>query len=205
MAQRRTDRAELAQAVNTLSFDGPEILGDNTDGAGLVRDLTSNLGCELHSRRILLMGAGGAAYGVCGPLLRCNPAELVIANRTVQKAAALCERLKSVKAAATVVRPVSYVELAGQTFDVVINATSAGLADAMPPLPTGVFASGALAYEMVYGKVTPFVEFARREGARAADGLGMLVEQAAESFFVWRGVRPQTASVIEHLRETTEE
>ena len=204
LAGRRSGRAEHARAVNTLIFDGGDIRGDNTDGAGLVRDLTVNLGYAIARRRILLMGAGGAAYGVCGPLLDHKPAALVVANRTVGKAADLSVRFKAVHPEAAVLAAASYSDLAGQAFDLVINATSAGLADAMPPLPAGVFAEGALAYDMVYGKRTLFLEHARHESARAIDGLGMLVEQAAESFYLWRGLRPQTAPVIAHLRAMTE-
>jgi shikimate dehydrogenase len=199
LSQRRSDRAERARSVNTLSFDSSGISGDNTDGAGLVRDLISNLGCELHARRILLMGAGGAAYGVCGPLLEQQPALLTVANRSIEKAKTLCEHFNAADVGA-VLRARGYGDLTGHVFDLVINATSAGLSDTMPPLPTGLFARDALGYEMVYGKVTPFLEFATREGARAADGLGMLVEQAAESFQVWTGVRPRTAEVIGQLR-----
>jgi shikimate dehydrogenase len=202
LADVRTDRAERALSVNTLTFGSSGIGGDNTDGAGLVRDLTNNLGCELRGRRILLMGAGGAAYGVCGPLLEQQPALVVVANRAVEKARALCEHFNR-GATSAVLRGCGYGDLSGKMFDLVINATSAGLSDTMPPLPTGLFAKGAIAYEMVYGKVTPFLEFAAREGASAADGLGMLVEQAAESFHVWRQVRPQTAAVIAHLRAVT--
>jgi shikimate dehydrogenase len=199
LSERLTDRAERARSVNTLAFDSSGISGDNTDGAGLVRDLISNLGCELRARRILLMGAGGAAYGVCGPLLEQQPALLTVANRSVEKAMTLCEHFKSGDTGA-VLRACGYGDLTGQAFDLVINATSAGLSDTMPPLPPRLFANGAVGYEMVYGKVTPFLEFATREGARATDGLGMLVEQAAESFQVWRGVRPRTADVIAQLR-----
>lgn len=199
LATRRSARAQLAGAVNTLSFDGAEIAGDNTDGAGLVRDITSNLGCTLRGQSILLLGAGGASFGVVGPLLGELPGTLVIANRTVNKAEALAQRFAA-QAAGCELRASGYDALAGQPFDIVINATSAGLTDSMPPLPESIFARGALAYDMVYGKTTPFMQFAQARGATIADGLGMLVEQAAESFWVWRGVRPQTASVIAALR-----
>jgi shikimate dehydrogenase len=202
LAQLRSARAKQAQAVNTLSL-GNEIAGDNTDGAGLVRDLRHNLGCELGGRRILLMGAGGAAYGVCGPLLEENPAALVVANRTPAKADKLCTHFRSTMAGTQPLQAAGYADLRGLTFDVVINATSAGLSAAMPPLPAGLFSRGAWAYDMVYGRSTPFLDFAKAEGAHSADGLGMLVEQAAESFHVWRGKRPQTASVIELLRRET--
>ena len=203
LAARCSERAALAGAANVLRFDDPEDRrrwsADNTDGAGLVRDITVNLAHPLRGTRILLLGAGGAAHGVCGPLLDEAPASLAIANRTVEKAIELREQFSSAKGAAELTA-LGYDALAGREFDVVINATSAGLSGAMPALPAGLFAPAALAYDMVYGKRTPFLEVALNDGARATDGLGMLVEQAAESFFVWRGVRPRTASVIERLR-----
>ncbi len=198
-ATRLSARAEQAGAVNTLKFNGNEIAGDNTDGAGLVRDLTQNLGCTLRGKTILLLGAGGASFGVVGPLLGELPSTLVIANRTMSKADALVQRFAA-HAFGCTMSAHSYAALTGKIFDVVINATSAGLSGSMPELPAQLFAPGALAYDMVYGKATPFMQFAQARGARVADGLGMLVEQAAESFFIWRGVRPQTAPVIALLR-----
>lgn len=195
LATRRTARAEAAGAVNTLRFQGAEILGDNTDGAGLIADLTRNLGVDLQGRRILLMGAGGAARGVVLPLLECGPAALYIANRTAERAVELAARFRH----AGPVAGGGYDALAGATFDVVINATAASLTGELPPLPAGVFAAGALAYDMMYGRDTPFLRLAREAGARTVDGLGMLVEQAAESFLLWRGVRPDTAPVIAML------
>jgi shikimate dehydrogenase len=189
---RTTGRARAAQAVNTLVLDAG-ILGDNTDGIGLARDLSQNLGVELAGKTLLLMGAGGAAQGVLGALLEARAAQLVIANRTPAKALALAARFAAVSAC-------GYEELAGRSFDIVINATSAGLAGEAPALPRGVLGEHTLAYDMVYGRDTPFLAAARAAGARACDGLGMLVEQAAESFFVWRGVRPQTRPVLEALR-----
>lgn len=195
LASRRTARAEVAQAVNTLRFDGAEVLGDNTDGAGLVADLTRNLGFDLEGRRILLMGAGGAARGVIEALLAQGPALLFIANRTVERAVRLAEHFHD----RGPVRGGGYADLAAP-YDLVINATAASLAGELPPLPEDVFAPGGLAYDMMYGRDTPFLQRARAAGARTADGLGMLVEQAAESFYLWRGVRPQTAPVIALLR-----
>jgi shikimate dehydrogenase len=184
-------RARLARAVNTLMLkDG--VSGDNTDGVGLVRDLAANLNVDPRGKRVLLMGAGGAAQGVAGALLEAGAAELVIANRDTGRAQALAARFPGVKAS-------GYGALA-TGFDIVVNATSAGLQGAAPPLPAGVLGPGVLAYEMVYGRDTPFLAAARAAGARACDGLGMLVEQAAESFFLWRGVRPATAPVLERLR-----
>jgi shikimate dehydrogenase len=205
LATARTPRAEAAGAVNTLSFDGAEILGDNTDGAGLVRDLKHNLGCDPAGRRILLLGAGGAARGVILPLLLENPAELLIANRTEETAARLALEFARLPGCAVGVKPdgCGFGGLAGRSFDLVINATSAGLSGAVLPLPTSAFAPRCVAYEMVYGRETAFMAQAREAGARIADGLGMLVEQAAEAFFVWRGVRPHTAQVLAALAKSS--
>jgi shikimate dehydrogenase len=199
-----TPRAAAAGAVNTLSFRPGTVLGDNTDGAGLVADLRSNLGCALAGRRILLLGAGGAARGVIGPLLGQRPASLTVANRTPSKADALAKMFDAAAAeAAAAIQGCGFAALAGERFDVVINATSASLAGEVPDLPLGLFAAGCLAYDMMYGREpTPFLRFAQEQGAaRLADGLGMLVEQAAEAFFVWRGLRPDTAPVLAELRQ----
>ena len=193
-ATELSERALAAQAVNTLTFDDGKITGDNTDGAGLVRDIELNIGVTLQGKRVLLMGAGGAAYGVLLPLLSAG-ASLVIANRTANKALELARKFPAAD-----VRGCSYPELDNQQFDVIINATSAGLTDSEVPLPAGIFAPGALAYDMMYGRETPFIKFAREQGVQVADGLGMLVEQAAEAFFIWRGVRPDTTPVIAALR-----
>lgn len=195
LATRLTPRAQAAGAVNTLKFTAAEMLGDNTDGVGLVRDLVDNLGIDLAQRRILLMGAGGAARGVVLPLLEQGPACLFIVNRTADKASVLAARFARAELVGG-----GFEDLGARQFDVVINATAAGLAGDLPPLPNTVFAPGAWAYDLMYGKETPFLAFAQGAGARAADGLGMLVEQAAEAFFLWRGVRPATASVIAMLR-----
>ena len=197
LATRLTPRAALAGAVNTLSFCDGEILGDNTDGAGLVRDLIDHLGVSLAGSRILMLGAGGAARGVCGPLLEQRPRALTIANRTVANAKALAERF----AAQGAITGCGYDELGGHSFDLVIDATSASLNALMPPLPSGLFAAGSLAYAMMYGLAqTPFRAFAEQQGAaRYADGLGMLVSQAADSFFIWRGVRPDCRPVMTQL------
>jgi shikimate dehydrogenase len=200
LATRRSERAEQAGAVNTLTFNEQGVAGDNTDGVGLVRDIMQNLNFELHDKRVLLLGAGGASFGVVGPLLAQALSHLTIANRTVSKALDLRSRFIS----HVNVEGCSYNALTGRRFDLVINATSAGLAGAMPSLPGNIFAKRALAYDMVYGKTTPFMQFAQACGARVADGLGMLVEQAAESFLIWRGVRPVTAPVMEMLRRETE-
>ena len=205
LATRRTARAEAAGAVNTLSFEADVISGDNTDGAGLVSDLKNNLGCDPAGRRILLLGAGGAARGVILPLLLENPAELLIANRTEETAARLALEFACLPGCAVTVKPdgTGFPCLAGRSFDLVINATSAGLDNAVLPLPTSVFARHCVAYEMVYGRETPFMAQARTAGAHVTDGLGMLVEQAAEAFFIWRGVRPQTAPVLAALKSAS--
>jgi shikimate dehydrogenase len=198
-----SERARSAEAVNTLKFDGIVVYGDNTDGVGLVRDIRNNLGVALEGSSVLLMGAGGAAQGVLRPLMDERPARLFIVNRTVDKAMHLVQRLRDAgESKHTHVQAGSYTELHGEQFDVVINATAASLNDAVPELPQGVFAPDALAYDMMYGKgMTPFLQLARLQpGVRLADGLGMLVEQAAESFYLWRGVRPQTPPVIAALR-----
>ena len=190
--------SQLAEAVNTIKFKDGRIVGDNTDGVGLCRDICHNLQQALQGKRILLLGAGGAARGVILPLLAEQPACLTIANRTASKAEQLAQQFQQ----HGTINASSYQALAGQTFDVVINATSASLSDALPPLPAGCFAPGSLAYDMMYGKgLTPFLRFAQQQGAaHLADGLGMLVEQAAEAFRIWRGVRPDTAPVINSLR-----
>lgn len=198
LATQRSERAREAQAVNTLKFEGSAIFGDNTDGAGLVQDLRENLEFPIAGKRILLMGAGGAARGVILPLLREQPALLVIANRTAETAVELGKHFSSYGK----VRGGGYAELNAERFDLVINSTSTSLTDEVPPLPPGTFARGSLAYDMVYGKgVTSFLTYAREHGAeRIEDGLGMLVGQAAESFYVWRGVRPATRPVLAMLR-----
>lgn len=198
LATERTERAEQAGAVNTLKFEGASAQGDNTDGAGLVGDIERRLRCPIEGKRVLLMGAGGAAQGVALPLLQARPASLAIANRTVAKAWALERRF----APFGQVTAGDYAGLAGRQFDLVVNATSASLVGELPPLPAGLFAPGSLAYDMVYGDApTRFLVYAREEGAaRTADGLGMLLAQAAESFWWWRGVRPDTGPVLQMLR-----
>jgi len=198
LCTRLSERAARAGAVNTLVFNGPEIFGDNTDGAGLVRDITHNLACPLAGQRILLLGAGGAARGVIAPLLATQPASLFIANRGAEKAKALAKGFSDIAP----VNGGNFAETADKSFDIVINATSASLSGESLPLPPGLFATGSLAYDMMYGKgETPFMALTRQQGAaRCADGLGMLIEQAAEAFFVWRGVRPATTAVLDDLR-----
>jgi shikimate dehydrogenase len=190
-------RAERAGAVNTIKFEKNKIYGDNTDGVGLVNDLTHNYQLQLQDKHILLMGAGGAARGVLAPLLECQPALLTIANRTPDKAVALAQAFSDLGN----IKGCGYHELEAQQFDLVINATAASLQGELPPLPDTLLAEGAVCYDMMYGKLTPFMEWANAHGAaQVLDGLGMLVEQAAESFYLWRGVRPLTAPVIALLR-----
>ncbi|RJF97779.1 shikimate dehydrogenase [Noviherbaspirillum saxi] len=196
LASTLTERAQAAGAVNTLKFEQGTILGDNTDGVGLVTDITENAGLSLSGKRILLLGAGGAARGVILPLLAKAPGQLVIANRTVAKAEELAAQFESKGH----VSPSAFTTL-DQPFDLVINATSASLSADVPPVSPTVFGRGALAYDMMYGKApTVFMRFAAQHGASVRDGLGMLVEQAAESFQLWRGVRPGTAEVFAALR-----
>ena len=193
LADTLSPRAQRAGAVNTLVFADGRIEGDNTDGAGLVADLVDNLHRPLAGQRVLLLGAGGAARGVIEPILGKAPATLVIANRTVARA----QELAALFGGKIVACGFGAVE---GTFDLVINATSASLSGELPPLPAHVFTHDTLAYDMMYGRDTPFLAMARGLGAATADGLGMLVEQAAEAFFRWRGVRPDTAPVIASLR-----
>ena len=198
MADERSPRAESAGAVNTLILlpDG-RLRGDNTDGAGLVRDLAENQGFDFRGKRVLLLGAGGASRGVLGPLLETGLATLVIANRTASKALEL-----AAAAADDRVSGCGLDHLAGRRFDLIVNATSAGLAGGVPAIPPDCLAPGGWAYDMLYGdEPTAFQRWSGEHGAaRSLDGLGMLVEQAAESFFLWRGVRPLTAPVIALLR-----
>lgn len=184
-------RAREAQAVNTLVL-GERVRGDNTDGVGLVRDIEGNLALPLAGKSVLLMGAGGAAQGVVGALLEARIARLVIANRTFAKAQALATRFRLASAA-------RYEDVGGP-FDVVINATSAGLSGEPLTLPSPAIGSATLAYDMVYSRDTAFLQAARAAGARCSDGLGMLVEQAAESFYIWHGLRPPTRSLLAELR-----
>jgi shikimate dehydrogenase len=202
-----TERAQDAGAVNTLLFNKDGIIGDNTDGVGLVRDVVQNLGLTFRDKRVLLIGAGGAAEGVLHPILEQQPSMLIIANRTLDKALSMVKKVeergdfKFVSVNAFAFEDLINQNQKTQQFDIVINATSTGLSDAKLPLPENIFAAGALAYDMMYGRETPFMTFARTHGAaHIADGLGMLVEQAAEAFYLWQHVRPETAPVIAKLR-----
>ena len=196
LADELTERASLAGAVNTLTFKEGKIFGDNTDGEGLVQDLIIN-NVILSDRRVLLLGAGGAARGVLLPLLAQNPESIVIANRTVSKADKICLQFADNRISAS-----SYSDLEKQEFYLIINATSASLAGGFPPVPTSIINRKVVCYDMVYGKnETPFLQWARTQGAiKVIDGLGMLVGQAAVSFAIWRGVTPQVQPVIDKLR-----
>ena len=197
-------RARAAGAVNTLSFVGTDIVGDNTDGAGLVNDIVRNARVQVAGKRVLLLGAGGAARGVILPLLHEHPQQIVIANRTVATAEALAGHFAAHTQHGQQLSACAFEAIGEPPFDIVINATSASLAAAMPPVPATAFATNTLALDMMYGnKPTLFMEFAAAQGATPRDGLGMLVEQAAEAFAIWRGVRPVTETILTRMRTTS--
>ncbi|WP_367350999.1 shikimate dehydrogenase [Ottowia sp.] len=200
-ADEASQDARLAGAANALRFEGGRVLAQNFDGIGLVRDIEHNLGLPLAGKRVLLLGAGGATRGALLPLARAGAARIVIANRTATKAEALARELAPHMGACSVAGGGPEAAGAGQAFDLVLNATSASLGGEAPAVPAAAFAPGALAYDMVYGKgLTPFLQLAQAAGcARIADGVGMLVEQAAEAFAWWRGVRPDTREVLQRL------
>ena len=195
-ANKKTERAEFAKAVNTLALqsDGT-ILGDNTDGIGLVNDLVFNHDIELKNKRILILGAGGATRGILSPLLEQQPDYLIVANRSVEKAAALAIEFNNKFTSC------SFDALSGEKFDLILNATSASLNDELPPLPPNLLTENGICYDLAYGNLpTAFVRWGTSQNARKSlDGLGMLVEQAAEAFKLWRGIQPNTKSVIELL------
>ena len=199
-ANELTARAAHAAAVNTLALrDDGTILGDNTDGVGLVRDLCDNLGLVVTNRRVLIIGAGGATRGILAPLLGLSPTIVVIANRTPERAAALAAAFSDLGAT----QGVGFEDVGGEPFDLIINATSASLSGDMPPVPPGAVGRSTVCYDLAYGRAaTTFIDWARANGcAQATQGWGMLVEQAAESFRLWRGVRPATATVLMALKE----
>jgi shikimate dehydrogenase len=194
-----SERARAAEAVNTLTFRDGKVYGDNTDGVGLVRDIVDNLDFPIENKHVLILGAGGAVRGVLGPLLAVKPASLTIANRTLIKAEALAHHFAPWGPCTSA----GYDELEGRHFDIVINGTSSSLNNELPPIPHGIFSMRTLAYDMVYRSgLTLFLQRAQSENAgMLADGLGMLVEQAAESYFIWHGVKPETRKVTNMLRE----
>ncbi len=197
-ATQLSARARAAEAVNTLRFDAGEIFGDNTDGVGLVRDIVHNAKFAISGKTVLLLGAGGAARGVIQALLAESPSQLIIANRTPERASELVEQFAH--EANGLLQASSFADLK-LNFDLIINATSASLASELPSVPASIFASQSFVYDMMYSShPTLFMQLAESHGAMTRDGLGMLVEQAAESFFVWRGVRPETTSVYQWLR-----
>ena len=201
MAHELSERAALAQACNTLRFENGRVLADNTDGVGLMRDLQVNAGYDLAARRVLLIGSGGAGAGVLGPLLQSRPARLVVANRTVSRSVALVASHASLARAQSVELQACGLDEVPGEFDLVINATSSSLGGGGVPVPSSVLARGALACDLMYGPAAQgFADWARAHGAQTRDGLGMLVEQAAESFLIWRGVRPPAAQVMAELR-----
>ena len=193
----RSSQVSLAGAVNTMIFADFGIVGHNTDGDGLIEDITVNLEHEIKAKRVLLLGAGGAAEGVFQPLLLQHPEILVVANRSLDKAEKVVSKSHH-KARQGVAS--TFEDLKNQQFDIVINATSTGLSDIALPIPDSIFAKNCLAYDMMYGRETPFMAQARANGAQVTDGLGMLVEQAAIAFSLWRGIRPATAPVLDMLR-----
>lgn len=201
LASTVTPRAALAQAANVLRFDGEAWLADNTDGIGLVRDLQLHAGVSLCGLRVLLVGAGGAAAGVLGPLLEAAPCALHVANRSPERAQALVQRHAALAARCGVALSCSGLDGAGAAYDVVLNSSASSLGGAAVPVHDRVLKPGALAVDLMYGAAArPFLDWARGLGATPRDGLGMLVEQAAEAFFLWRGVRPDTAPVLDRLR-----
>lgn len=193
-------RAQAAGAVNTLSFQPSRLVGDNTDGCGLVNDILKHHQTPLAGKKVLLLGAGGAAQGVILPLLEQQPLQLTVANRSLEKAQVMADRFAAdATRSQTSLQVQTFADLS-QAYDVVINATSAGLTDSPLHIPSSVFKSTTLAYDMMYGRDTPFMQQARTAGAQVADGLGMLVEQAAEAFYLWHGLSPETAPVIRSFR-----
>jgi shikimate dehydrogenase len=199
LATRLSPRAQLAQAANTLRFEADGVFGDNTDGVGLVNDIAGNAGVDLRTRDVLLVGAGGAAAGVLAPLIEAGPRRVVVANRTVDKARALIESHDDLAMQHRV--ELAACDLAVRdAFDVVINATASSLSGDGVPVPGRVLKAGALAYDMMYGRAAQgFLAWASDNGATPRDGLGMLVEQAAEAFFLWRGIRPPSGQVLAEL------
>lgn len=195
----KSANAFMSGAVNTLLFSNGKIYGHNTDGKGLIADIKDNLTVSLSEKRVLLLGAGGAAEGVFQPILNEDPVILTIANRSLDKAQKIVDKFIN---NARVCHACTFEDLAHQEFDIIINATSTGLTDTALPLPDSIFAKGSLAYDMMYGRETPFIKQAKANGATVADGLGMLIEQAAMSFKLWRKVKPDTAPVFHQFRQT---
>ena len=202
LANEHSHYAKISEAVNTLEFKNDRIIGHNTDGIGLVRDLEQNLHVNLVGKKILLIGAGGAAEGVIYSMLEKKPSQLTLTNRTIEKSITI--KNKMVKYAESFGVNLNVIEIATlphEYFDVVINATSAGLNESDLGVDNKVFHKKCLAYDMVYGKETPFIKQAKSQQSKTSDGLGMLVEQAAEAFYIWHHIKPQTKSIIDLFRK----
>ncbi|MEY3838746.1 MAG: Shikimate dehydrogenase [Pseudomonadota bacterium] len=201
LASSHSSHASIAEAVNTLEFKENEIIGHNTDGIGLVRDLEQNLDTHLKNKKILLIGAGGAAEGVIYSMLEKKPSELTLTNRTIEKSNVIQNKMDvHAKSFNVNLNVTEITKCPHQYFDVIINATSASLINAELHMDPKVFHEGCLAYDMMYGKETSYIREAISQGSKTSDGLGMLVEQAAEAFFIWHHIQPTTKSVIESLR-----
>jgi shikimate dehydrogenase len=201
LAHQRNTSVINAEAANTLLFRDNRIIAENTDGVGLVTDIQKNLAITLQGKRVLLIGAGGAAQGVAADIAKQLPNVFVVTNRAMEKVYTMQQKVAAIKDyPVTSVTPSLFENLGSQVFDVVINATSAGLTDSVLPIPNHIFSSHTLAYDMMYGRETPFMRQAHVAGAQVIDGLGMLVEQAAQAFYLWRDVRPDTQAVIKIMR-----
>jgi shikimate dehydrogenase len=201
LASSHSSHASIAEAVNTLEFKENEIIGHNTDGIGLVRDLEQNLYAHLKNKKVLLIGAGGAAEGVIYSMLEKTPSELTLTNRTIEKSNVIQNKMDvHAKSFDVNLNVTEIAKCPHQYFDVIINATSASLINADLHMDPKVFHEGCLAYDIMYGKETSFIEQAKSQGSKTSDGLGMLVEQAAEAFSIWHHIQPTTKSVIESLR-----
>ena len=201
LASQHSNHARIAEAVNTLEFKNDQIIGHNTDGIGLVRDLEQNLNVNLKSQKILLIGAGGAAEGVIYSILEKNPSALTLTNRTIEKSHVIKNKMDvHAKSFDVNLNIIEITKLPHQHFDLIINATSAGLNNTDLGIDHRVFHKESLAYEMMYGKETSFIREAQSQESKTSDGLGMLIEQAAEAFFIWHHITPKTKSLIESLR-----
>ena len=201
LATTHSSHAKIAEAVNTLEFKDDQIIGHNTDGIGLVRDLEQNLNINLKRKKILLIGAGGAAEGVIYSILEKNPSELTLTNRTIEKSYVIQNKMDvHAKSFDVNLNVIEIAKLPSQYFDLIINATSTSLNNADLAINHKVFHEDSLAYDMMYGKETSFIREAQSQGSKTSDGLGMLVEQAAEAFFIWHHIKPKTKSLIESLR-----
>jgi len=201
LATTHSNHAKIAEAVNTLEFKDDQIIGHNTDGIGLVRDLEQNLNVDLKRKKILLIGAGGAAEGVVYSILEKEPSELTLTNRTIEKSHVIQNKMDvHAKSFDVNLNVIEIAKLPHQYFDLIINATSTSLNNTDLAINHKVFHKSSLAYDMMYGKETSFIREAQSQGSKTSDGLGMLVEQAAEAFFIWHHIKPKTKSLIESLR-----